>query len=247
MFKQKGHFSIILIITVAMLCSLFASHGSATPGDVVLSFASPGPSPQDLAWDGKYLWVVDDSTDRIYKLDPSDGTVLLSFASIGPGPRGLTWDGKYLWNSDDSSHKIYKMDSAKGKEVSAIEAPFMKIKRGISPLGGLTWDGNYLWSGWIAGWSSRMNQVNPKDGSIIKFYFTKGFPCALASDGKFLWSATDNRGIRLGIIYKYNLSNGRYVSHFDTPGFHPTGLASDGQWLWCADKKTKKIYKMALK
>ena len=247
MFKQKAHFSIILILTLAMLCSVLPSRGLAKPGDVVLSFPSPGPSPQDLAWDGKYLWIVDDSTDKIYKLDPSDGKVLLSFPSIGSEPKGLTWDGKYLWNSDNFSHKTYKLDSAKGTMVSIIDAPVMKVKRGISPLGGLAWDGNYLWSGWVAGWSSRMNQVNPKDGSIKKFYFSKGFPRALASDGKFLWSATDNAGIRLGIIYQYNLSDGLYVSHFDTPGFYPTGIAFDGQHLWCVDKETKRIYKLAAK
>ena len=31
-------------------------------GDVVLQFSAPGPSPQDLAWDGECLWLVDDST-----------------------------------------------------------------------------------------------------------------------------------------------------------------------------------------
>lgn len=41
---------------------------------VVLSFPSPGPSPQDLAWDGNYLWCVDDSTDSLYKLNKIDST-----------------------------------------------------------------------------------------------------------------------------------------------------------------------------
>jgi len=57
---------------------------------VVLSFPSPGPSPQDLAWDGNYLWCVDDSTDSLYKLDPSDGAIISAFPTPGPEPRGLT-------------------------------------------------------------------------------------------------------------------------------------------------------------
>lgn len=247
MSKQNGYFSIILVIAIGILYSVSSSHVSAAPGDVVLSFPAPGSSPQGLAWDGKYLWVVDDSTDRIYKLDPSNGAVLLSLASIGSDPRGLVWDGKCLWNSDNSSHKIYRLDSAKGSMISAIDAPVMEVKRGISPLGGLTWDGNYLWSGWIAGWSSRMNQVNPKDGSVNRFIFTKGVPRALASDGKFLWSATDNGGIRLGIIYQYDLSTELEVTHFDAPGYYPTGLTFEGKNLWCADKVTRKIYKLVVR
>ena len=223
------------------------ARANSKAGDVVLHFSAPGPSPRDLAWDGKYLWLVDDGTDTIYKLDPNDGTVLMSFDSPGSQPCGLTWDGAHLWNSDDSSHNIYKIDPITGLAISTIDAPVTTVKGEASPLGGLAWDGEFLWSGWIAGWSSRMNQVDCQDGSIERFYFTKGYPRALASNSKWLWNATDNGGLRSGIIYKYDISNGSFISQCDTPGLFPSGLAFDGQCLWCADEMTKTIYKLVAK
>ncbi|MCP4633434.1 MAG: lactonase family protein [candidate division Zixibacteria bacterium] len=236
-----------IIITVAIFLFSFSNNGLTKPGEVILQFSSPGPCPQGLAWDGEYLWVADDSTDTIYKLNPLDGTVIHSFASPGSKPRGLAWGNSHLWSLDDSDKKIFELDPTTGHQMSSLEAPIIVLKKGASPLGGLAWGGQNLWSGVIAGWSSKMNRLDMSDGSVKTFHYTKGVPRALASDGRFLWSATDNRGHNFGTIYKYNLSNGIYVSHIKTPGYYPTGLAFDGQHIWCGDKETKTIYKFELK
>lgn len=239
----------MLIAAIAMVQPAFSDEQPVgdKPEDAAFSFPAPGPSPQGIAWDGKHLWIVDDGTDMVYELDPADGKVLSSFASPGGSARGIVWDGRHLWTSDDASRKIYKLAAATGRSRAAIAAPVMSTERGPSPLGGLAWDGQCLWSGWIAGWSSRMNRVDPTDGSVKKSYFSKGYPRALTSDGEFLWSATDNGGHRLGIIYKYDLSNGLCVSQCDAPGYYPVGLAFDGQHLWCVDQKTKRVYRLAAK
>ena len=236
---------LMFIATALIPQAALSSNESAKPGDVVLQFAAPGPSPCGLAWDGKHLWVGDDSRDTIYKLDPADGKVLASFKSPGAEPRGLAWDGKHLWNLDNTTRKLCQLDRAKGTVLSTVKAPVLRTRGRVPELGGLTWDGKYLWSGLVAGWSSRMNQVDPKDGSVKRFYFTKGYPRALASDGTFIWNASDSGGMRSGLVYKYKLSDGLYVSQFDTPGNYPTGLAYDGQCLWCVDRETKTIYRLA--
>jgi len=241
-----SRYSTLSVLLAAV--GLFALSGAVVghPGDVVLTIASPGPSPQGLAWDGEYLWVADDSTNTIYKLDPSDGNVVACIPTGGASPRGLAWDGGHLWNADDSSHLLYGTDPATGRAVSVVRTPVMETKRGTSLLGGLAWDGRHLWSGFIAGWSSRMNRTDTCDGSVNRFIFTKGVPSGLASDGMHIWNATHNGGIRLGLIYKYKLSDGLYVSHFDAPGYYPVGLAFDGQYLWCVDRETKQIYRIVV-
>ena len=215
------------------------------PGDIILEFPSPGSSPGGLAWDGTHLWLADDGTDTIYKLDPTDGRVLFSFQSPGSAPRGLVWDGHHLWHADNATRKLHRVDRVTGATLSTLDEPATTSKARLPELGGLTWDGRHLWSGTVDGWSSRMNEMDPTDGSTKRFFFTKGYPRALATDGTFIWNATDNGGMRLGIIYKYRLSDGLFVSQFDTPGFYPTGLAWGGNYLWCVDRETKTIYKLA--
>ena len=237
--------SVMFIVVATMTRTAFSGDEPPKPGDILLKFSSPGTSPSGLAWDGTHLWLADDGTDKIYKLDPSDGSVLLSFESPGPQPRGLVWDGRHLWHADNVTRKLHQLDRATGAALSTMNAPATPAKARLPELGGLTWDGRHLWCGTVDGWSSRMNEMNAGDGSTKRFFFTKGYPRALATDGTFIWNATDNDGKRLGLVYKYKLSDGLFVSQFDTPGFYPTGLAWDGQNLWCVDRETKTIYKLA--
>jgi outer membrane protein assembly factor BamB len=236
----------VLFIAAAMMShAAFSSNELPKPGDIILQFESPGSSPCGLAWDGTHLWMADNGTDTIYKLDPSDGSVLSSFKSPGSQPRGLVWDGTHLRHADNATRKLYKLDRATGAVLSAMDAPATHATTRVPELGGLTWDGEHLWCGTVDGWSSRMNEMDPSDGSLQRFFFTKGYPRALATDGTFIWNATDNGGHRVGLVYKYKLSDGLFVSQFDTPGFYPTGLAFDGEYLWCVDRETKTIYKLA--
>ena len=77
-------------------------------GEIIKSFASPGPAPIGLAFDGKYLWHCDYNTDLIYQLD-LDGVIIKSFASPGTDPLSLALDGKYLWHCDLGTDLIYQL------------------------------------------------------------------------------------------------------------------------------------------
>jgi outer membrane protein assembly factor BamB len=230
-----------LIIAFAALLSAV----SAEPGGPDRQFGAPGSGPRGLAWDGTHLWMVDDDEDAIYKLDAERGTVLESFPAPGPDSRGLAWDGAHLWTSDNSTLEIYKLDPEGGTVLGTLDAPVTRDGGTVPELGGLAWDGERLWCGTIAGWSSKMIEVDPTDGTRGRSYFTKGYPRALESDGTFIWNATDNSGRRSGIVYKYRLSDGMYVSQFDTPFMFPTALALEGRHLWCADFETKAVHRLA--
>lgn len=206
--------------------------------NIINSFASPGPSPWGLAWDGSFLWVADDSTDTLYKLNPVDGLIISSFQTPGPEPRGLTWDGTQLWCLDNNSLKIFKIDTTKRAAISSLPAPGSQTNR---PVGGLTWDGQYLWSAYFAGWSSRVNQVDTTDGTVIEtsLYSADG----LAFDGEYLWNADYQEGY--GFIDKRDFS-GRWLAYTRTPGYYPTGLAYDGNYFWLADCGTDTIYQIEI-
>ena len=190
-----------------------------------------------MAWDGEHLWVNDDSTDTIYKLNPSDGSIISSFPAPGPRPRGLTWDSTHLWCLESSSDSIFKLDSNDGSVLKSIPAPGNIVL-------GLTWDGQYLWSAYYAGWSSEVNQVDTTDGTVIRSFLC--YANGLAFDGEFLWGVKSTGGVYKGFVEKYNYSNGMKISYFRTPGYYPTGLTFDGKYFWLADCGIDTLFKIEI-
>ena len=107
---------------------VFAEDSEEIDCGIVSSFASPGPSPQGLAWDGTHLWLADDSTDTIYKINPLDGFVDFSFSSPGLEPKGLTYEGTYLWNIDNNSLSFPRFCVGTPPRRSASESQGSPIK-----------------------------------------------------------------------------------------------------------------------
>ena len=88
---------------------------------------------------------------------------------------------------------ISNTPAAVAQEITIVHSfPFPS---GWSYARDIAWDGEYLWSGCIAGWSSRVNQVDPRTGQVHRFHFTKGVPDAVESNGQFLWTASHNGDI----------------------------------------------------
>jgi hypothetical protein len=79
-----------------------------TSGSLVASFRQPF-YPNDLAWDGHYLW---SGGNGLYMTKfTTTGTVVTSFpAPGGGGATGATFDGNYLWLVDGSHDWAYQVD-----------------------------------------------------------------------------------------------------------------------------------------
>jgi len=80
-----------------------------TSGVLIRTIPEPGGgTPRDVAWDGSSLWLCNQTTATIYKLD-TDGVVLASFAAPGALPFGITWDGRALWIVVGAVNRIYQV------------------------------------------------------------------------------------------------------------------------------------------
>jgi len=201
-------------------------------GEVITSFAAPGPGPLGLAWDGEYLWNADWETNMIYKLSPSTGSVVQSFSSPGTRPFGLTYDGTYLWVADRDTDMIYQLDPATGSVIRSIPTP------GGEPMG-LTWDGEHLWVAEY--YDNKIYKLDPSVGSIIQsFDWTGTLPCGLAWDGAYLWHCDGD----FDTIYKLNPTDGSVITSFSSPGDWPAGLSWDGQYIWHSDAGENRIYQI---
>ena len=107
---------------------------------IISTIPSPDKYPSDLAWDGNYIWVYGYPSQKIYKIDPTDGSIVAKFdVPEGTGQAqnaGLTYDGSYLWLS--GTDKIFKLDPSNCKVIASFPAP-------CSRPDSLAWDGKYLW------------------------------------------------------------------------------------------------------
>lgn len=233
---------------MAFVLLLSAVQVQAAPGDILAQFPAPGPGSRDLAWDGEHLWVMDDATNTVYKLDPASGTVLSRTSSMNDNPAGLAWDGQTLWVSDKTEEAIRRLDMARNMVSSIIDIPLKQVKpqyKHLVSIEGLDWEDGYLWVGRIEGWSSRICQIDPSDGRIVREIYSRGYPIAVEVDSKHIWTATDNKGVSKGLIYKCDRETGIEITSFRTPGDYPVGIALDGDAIWCVDSETDYIYKLS--
>lgn len=214
------------------LSLLLAALSWGKVGDVLRVIKTPGPCPTGLAFDGKYLWLADGSTDKIYKISPETGAVVSSFDSPGHHPEGLAWDGQYLWHIDSGEKLMYKLDPATGTALTILES------NSPSPRD-LTWDGEYLW---IADYQSdTLLKVSPIDGMMVQtFASPAGEPTGLAFDGRYLW--VGDRG--QDRVYLVNPADGLCLSSLRSYGPFPYGLAWAGDTLWNVDYENDEIYQV---
>ncbi|MFB0565411.1 MAG: transglutaminase domain-containing protein [Candidatus Aminicenantaceae bacterium] len=218
----------------ALIFSLFllTSLSWTRVGDILKVMKTPGPCPTGLAFDGKHLWLADDVTDKIYKIDPETGKILKTIDSPGNHPEGLAWDGKYLWHIDSGEKFMYRLDPETGEALSILESNSSNPRD-------LAWDGKYVW---IADYRRDiLIKVSPEDGMMVQnFPSPAREPAGLAFDGKYLW-VTDRSEDR---IYLVNPEDGLCLSSLRSYGPFPYGLAWGDDVLWNVDYENDEIYKI---
>ncbi|MCV9386579.1 S8 family serine peptidase [Reichenbachiella ulvae] len=62
----------------------------------------------DLAWDGNYLWMLQDESGFIFQFDLENELVLDTLISEATSPRSITSDGEYIYEHDNSNNQIFK-------------------------------------------------------------------------------------------------------------------------------------------
>ncbi|MCF6270499.1 MAG: T9SS type A sorting domain-containing protein [Melioribacteraceae bacterium] len=214
--------------------------------NVVASIPAPGPSSSGLTWDGNNLWVVDDSTKMIYKLNSSKGTVLDSFNSPGNNPTGLTYDGEYLWNLDDTEKLLFKLNRESGEILDTLKLP--NEVNGVSLLendvSGLAWDGVHLWSAFSAGWSSSAFSINPNNGSVDTSFFCTAND--LTFDGINLWTL-HNQTSYTSIVSSWIIPSGKEIAFLRIPYHSLTGITHSHNFsFWLVDSSIDSLFMISM-
>ncbi|MBN1274500.1 MAG: hypothetical protein JXB26_19740 [Candidatus Aminicenantes bacterium] len=218
------------IFAIICLFFLFGPAVSAKVGDVSKVIKTPGPCPKGLAFDGNFLWLSDDFTDMIYKINPGDGSVVKDFEAPGFCPEGLAWDGKNLWCVDAGEKHMYLINPETGVAVSILESNSQDPRD-------LAWDGEYVWM--VDHRRDILLKVSTVDGMMVQsFPSPAGEPAGLTFDGKYLW-VTDRGRDR---IYLVDPRDGLCISSFRSYGPFAYGLAWGKDILWNVDYENDEIY-----
>jgi len=220
------------ILFFFLITSFFLPLSWAKVGDILNIIESPGSCPTGLAYDGKYLWLADNFSDQIYKINPENGKVVKTFDSPGYHPEGLAWDGKNLWHIDSGEKHLYKLDPETGKALLILESNSSNPRD-------LAWDGEYIWI--IDHKQDLLLKVSPEDGMMVQYFPSpSGEPAGITFDGKYLW-VTDRGSDR---IYLVDPKDGLCLSSFRAYGPFAYGLAWGNDVLWNVDYENDEIYKI---
>ena len=107
-------------------------------GTVLSTVELPFSWPQDMAFDGKYMWVIDKATHQLIQFDQNDGTTIKELPDPAGNGTGLAFDGKYLWVADHSRNELYMVEPKTGIVLLVTDTPSEFAR-------GLAFDGKYIW------------------------------------------------------------------------------------------------------
>ncbi|MBI5037320.1 MAG: hypothetical protein HZC01_01230 [Candidatus Kerfeldbacteria bacterium] len=148
--------------------SIWVTHGSAGGSNTELAqirasdgvligdydyTTSSNEDGNDMIFDGQYLWISDDSTNTLKRIDPiscSGSNCTASSFAVANGPKYLAFDGEYIWvtrkTATSAGRNSYsKIDRTTGAILStyAISTAYNVDDNLYSIL----FDGTYLWFG----------------------------------------------------------------------------------------------------
>jgi hypothetical protein len=140
--------------------------------------------PVDILWDGENLWVADQGSDQVKRIDPTNGALLQSYA-VGDGPSELLFDGANLWVSNTLSNSVTVM-----RAVGALRGTVLDTitGNGLAAPTGLAFDGERVLVTNNTGFGS-VSLFKATDFTPLGNLFTaiNSDPFAACSDGLNFW------------------------------------------------------------
>jgi len=238
-------YSVIFLIS-GMMALVLITNGQVLNGtgnrDVIHSIPLTGSS-QDITWDTKHLWVVDDLAKKFHKLETVDGSVVASY----PYPdefmygHGIAFDGRDLWLCG------WEVPDGTGSKLMRINFDSLGILATLDYPGdytgnwphGITYAGSFLWANNLE--THTLDKIHPNTGELLA---TLPAPTensvGVAWDGQSLWTMDP----QLNLIYKQDAATGMVLGTIATPAEGCTGLAWDDDYLWVISPETAMAYQV---
>jgi len=191
---------------------------------------SPGPNPQGLAFDGTYLWNLDQTDHVIYRIDPSTKTVLGSIPTPTDDPEdfytGLAWDGEDFWVA---GFRMERNEETFLYEYSNSAIYKMTLMMTSTPTTSLT------------GTATTSLTQTATVALTVPLGEEYQRPLGLAHDGENLWISTYNSDQ----IWRMDLESMEIAeTGKPSPDTGSYGMTWDGLYLWVGSWYSRYIFQL---
>lgn len=170
-----------------------------------------------IAFDGTWLWVADNPSGVVVKIDLATNVVVATVA-VGYNPFALTFGGGYLWVANFSSNSVSKINMASNTVVAEVSV-------GSQPRGLAAATATFLWvanSG-----NNTVSKVDVGANTVVATIAVTNQPSGIAVIGNFVWVGG------WGQVQKVDTTTNALVA--TVPGYVGTygnGMVSVGGFLW---------------
>ena len=181
-----------------------------------------GTDPLAMVSDGTNMWVSNNGSNTVSKVQQSTGTVLAT-VTVGKQPEGLAYDGANIWVANYGSNTVSVINASSASVVATYAA-------GSYP-GALASDGTHIWV--TSYGTNTLTELNLSNGAVVNTYT---FGSALFGLGAVLFDRT-NIWVSVSStnsVEKILASTGAVEGSFSA-GPSPGALAFDGTNLWIAN------------
>jgi hypothetical protein len=199
-----------------------------TSGELVDSFIT-GDTPSHIAYDGTYMWVVNELSHSVTKMN-LDGTIVGTYKTGGYNPIYVTFDNTFadVYVVNSLSNAISRLDAATGDFIWSYFVGFRPTS--------VVFANGFLWA------------TNYNDGTVVKINITNGDltpipvgpkPTSIAYHNTYLWVTTAGNN-------KVNqISVGGALLSSVLVGRRPSCIISGGSYMWVANKDDNTISKVS--
>jgi hypothetical protein len=199
----------------------------ARDGVVIGTFGPFGGDLVDAAFDGKNIWVTDNSL-RVVRKFATDGTVLGTF-TVDYFPFGVIFDGANIWVANSSNANLTKLRASDGALLGTFYT-------GGQDSNGLAFDGTNVWVSNFS--SSDVTKIRASDGASLGRVPVGSGAGGVVFDGIYIWVGAYNSST----ITKIRASDSEVIGTY-TVSAGPTGMAFDGANIWVANQLTNTVSK----
>jgi hypothetical protein len=241
------HYLLALAILAAPASAPARDAGMPSPGfdvtpavpvafdDTAYSFPLPGRWATGLCIDGDDLWIQDNDSNKIFKIDTT-GQILRTLESPGGTSRGsgdLEIVNGALWAISENDARLYQLDMASGAILKSFALPDSGASDPSS--WGLVWDGAHFWHTDYS-YPCTIFELDTADGSVIRSFPAPGnLPIGIAWDGEYLW-CVNAHSATVNVI---DTADGSTIATRAWPVPYALGTKWDGRGFWCVSGATR--------